>query len=260
MRYISAAAAARIGGDVYDIVAVAGTIRLIVADVQGKGLAAVQTAAVVLASFRQSAYDAPDLAAIAEHIELSLEHQVPEERFVTAIMAEIVDDGTEIRLLNCGHPAPLLVSGSLARLAEPVEAALPLGLAGLTAGGRKEYTVPFGPDDRMLFYTDGISEARDTSGAFYPWTGAAPCSPIRTRTLRSAGSTTTSSSMSAAICTTTPPRYSSCARRHIERQHVLITQCDGDAARAEMTRSRAAVTRSSKVEPRRTPLGAKNLS
>ena len=168
MRYFSAAAAARIGGDLYDIVAVAGTVRLIVADVQGKGLAAVQTAAVVLASFRQSAYDAPDLAAIAEHIELSLEHQVPEERFVTAIMAEIAGDGTEIRLLNCGHPAPLLVSGSLARLAEPVEAALPLGLAGLTAGGRKEYTVPFGPDDRMLFYTDGISEARDASGAFYP--------------------------------------------------------------------------------------------
>ncbi len=26
----------------------------------------------------------------------------------------------------------------------------------------------FGPGDRMLFYTDGISEARDRSGAFYP--------------------------------------------------------------------------------------------
>jgi hypothetical protein len=45
MRYISAAAAARIGGDLYDVVARAGNARLIVADVQGKGLAAVQTAA-----------------------------------------------------------------------------------------------------------------------------------------------------------------------------------------------------------------------
>ena len=122
MRYISAAAAARIGGDLYDVVAVAGTARLIVADVQGKGLAAVQTAAVVLASFRESAYDAPDLGGIAEHIELSLGHQAPEGKFVTAIMAEIDQDGAEIRLLNCGHPAPLLVSGGLARLAEPVEA------------------------------------------------------------------------------------------------------------------------------------------
>ena len=169
MRYISAAAAARIGGDLYDVVAVAGTVRLIVADVQGKGLAAVQTAAVVLASFRESAYDAPDLAGIAEHIELSLGHQAPEGKFVTAIMAEVDRDGAEVRLLNCGHPAPLLVDGGLARLAEPVEAGLPLGLSGLAAGDqRKEYAVQFGPGDRMLFYTDGISEARDKSGAFYP--------------------------------------------------------------------------------------------
>ena len=168
MRYISAAAAARIGGDLYDVVAVAGTARLIVADVQGKGLAAVQTAAVVLASFRESAYDAPDLGGIAEHIEHSLEHQAPEGKFVTAILAEIDQESSEIRLLSCGHPAPLLVSGGLARLAEPLEAGLPLGLSGLAADERKEYTVPFGPDDRMLFYTDGISEARDKSGAFYP--------------------------------------------------------------------------------------------
>ncbi len=93
VRYISAAAAARIGGDLYDVVAVAGTARLIVADVQGKGLAAVQTAAVVLAAFRESVYDEPDLAAIASHIERSLEHQAPGDRFVTAIMAEIPRDG-----------------------------------------------------------------------------------------------------------------------------------------------------------------------
>ena len=171
VRYISAAAAARIGGDLYDVVTVPGTARLIVADVQGKGLAAVQTAAVVLAAFRESAYDAPDLAAIAEHIELSLDHQAPGEEFVTAVMAEIDPEGTEICLLNCGHPPPLLLSGGLARLAEPLEASLPLGLACLAPGERKEHTVAFGPGDRMLFYTDGISEARDKSGAFYPLDG-----------------------------------------------------------------------------------------
>lgn len=169
VRYISAAAAARIGGDLYDVVAVPGTARLIVADVQGKGLAAVQTAAVVLAAFRESAYDAAGLAQIAEHIELSLDHQAPEEKFVTAIMAEIDPECTEIRLLNCGHPPPLLLpERGPARLAEPPEAGLPLGLASLAPGQRKEHTVPFGPGERMLFYTDGISEARDRSGAFYP--------------------------------------------------------------------------------------------
>lgn len=165
--FISAAAAARIGGDLYDVVAAQGTTRLIVADVQGKGLAAVQTAAVVLAAFRESAYDAADLVAIADHIERSLGHQAPGGKFVTAIMAELPLEGAEIRLLNCGHPAPLLVSSGQAGLAEPLEAALPLGLSYLVADDRREHTVPFGPGDSMLFYTDGISEARDRSGSFY---------------------------------------------------------------------------------------------
>jgi serine phosphatase RsbU (regulator of sigma subunit) len=167
VRYISAAAAARIGGDLYDVVSVAGTARLIVADVQGKGLAAVQTAAVVLAAFREAVYDEPDLAAIATHIERSLEHQATGGRFVTAIMAEIPRDGAEIRLLNCGHPSPLLLSGDDAVFAEPLEAALPLGLGHLDPGVRKEHTAPFGHGDRILFYTDGISEARNSSGTFY---------------------------------------------------------------------------------------------
>ena len=82
-------------------------------------------------------------------------------------MAEIPRDGAEIRLLNCGHPSPLLLSGDSAEFAEPLEASLPLGLGYLDPGVRKEHTAPFGPADRILFYTDGISEARDTSGAFY---------------------------------------------------------------------------------------------
>jgi serine phosphatase RsbU (regulator of sigma subunit) len=168
VRYISAAAAARIGGDLYDVAATAGGARMIVADVQGKGLEGVQTAAVVLAAFRESAYDASDLSVIAEHIERSLNRQSQGEEFVTAILAEITEGGTEIRLLNCGHPPPLLVSGSRARLAEPIEPGLPLGLGHLAPDERKEHTAPFGPGDRILFYTDGISEARDRSGAFYP--------------------------------------------------------------------------------------------
>ena len=75
VRYISATASARIGGDLYEVIATGGKVRLIVGDVQGKGLAAVQTAATVLGAFRESAHDAPDLPAIAARIELSLQRQ-----------------------------------------------------------------------------------------------------------------------------------------------------------------------------------------
>jgi serine phosphatase RsbU (regulator of sigma subunit) len=92
---------------------------------------------------------------------------------VTAIMAELPLEGAELRLLNCGHPAPVLVRCGRAGLAEPsepsepAEAAVPLGLSCLVADVWKDHTVAFGPGDSVLFYTDGISEARDRSGIFY---------------------------------------------------------------------------------------------
>ena len=61
----------------------------------------------------------------------------------------------------------MLLSGDNAQFAEPLEASLPLGLGHLDPGVRKEHTAPFSRADRILFYTDGISEARDLSGAFY---------------------------------------------------------------------------------------------
>ena len=168
VRYISASAAARIGGDLYEVIAARKAVWLIVADVQGKGLAAVQTAAVVLGAFREAAYDAPGLAEIATRIELSLQRQAAAEEFVTAVLAQIPGDGPAIEILNCGHPPPLLLRGGAAQFIEPPEAGLPLGLAQLAAIPRETATVGLGPGERMLFYTDGISEARDKSGDFYP--------------------------------------------------------------------------------------------
>ena len=168
VRYMSAASSARIGGDLYEVIEVDGTVRLIVGDVQGKGLAAVQTAAAVLGAFREAAHDAPDLAALAARIELSLQRQATEEEFVTAILAQFARDGSGMELLNCGHPPPLLLSGPRADFVEPRSVGLPFGLGGLAPAGRSVEPVTLGPGDQVLFYTDGISEARDKSGAFYP--------------------------------------------------------------------------------------------
>jgi serine phosphatase RsbU (regulator of sigma subunit) len=167
VRYMSAATSARIGGDLYEVITADGKVRLIIGDVQGKGLAAVQTAAAVLGAFREAAHDAADLAALAARIELSLQRQATEEEFVTAILAQIASDGSVMELMNCGHPPPLLLSGAGAAFAEPRSVGLPFGLGGLAPAGRSVEPVTLGPGDRMLFYTDGISEARDKTGAFY---------------------------------------------------------------------------------------------
>ena len=168
VRYVSAAASARIGGDLYEVISTGGGVRLIVGDVLGKGLPAAGTAAVVLGAFREAAYEALDLAGIAARIETSLQHQEAEEEFVTAVLAQIDADGSRVEVLSCGHPPPLLVRDGAITLAEPPEAGLPLGLASLSSADRKVCTVPFEAGDRLLFYTDGISEARDRHGIFYP--------------------------------------------------------------------------------------------
>ncbi|MEU0371505.1 PP2C family protein-serine/threonine phosphatase [Streptomyces sp. NPDC006283] len=167
--YTSAVAEARIGGDLYEVVIAPGGVRVIVGDVQGKGLEAVETAAVVLGAFREAAHEESALAGVGERLERALERELQGgEKFVTAVLAELnADNG--VTLLNYGHPAPMVVcSDGKVSFAEPPKRALPLGL-GLHGGTAPEpFTTDFAPGDQMFLYTDGVSETRDRAGRFYP--------------------------------------------------------------------------------------------
>ncbi|WP_314176219.1 PP2C family protein-serine/threonine phosphatase [Streptomyces winkii] len=166
--YTSAMADARIGGDLYEMVTSPTGVRVIVGDVQGKGLEAVETAAVVVGAFREAAYDEPDLMAVGKRLERALARHLLGEKFVTAVLAEVRErDGAT--LLNFGHPAPLMIrpDGSV-HYAEPPERALPLGLDFEDAPAPQPHVVEFVPGDQILFYTDGVSEARDRANRFYP--------------------------------------------------------------------------------------------
>jgi Stage II sporulation protein E (SpoIIE) len=166
--YTSAVAEARIGGDLYEVVPSPFGVRVIIGDVQGKGLDAVETAAVVLGAFREAAHDEKSLEEVGERVRRAADRTLGGEKFVTAIMAEISPEhGTT--LLNFGHPAPMIVGpDGRVDFPEPPAYSLPLGL-GL---GRAEPPVPFevafGAGDQLLLYTDGVTEARDESGTFYP--------------------------------------------------------------------------------------------
>lgn len=166
--YTSAMAEARIGGDLYEVVTSPTGVRVIVGDVQGKGLEAVETAAVVVGAFREAAYDEADLKAVGQRLERALARHLHGEKFVTAVLAE-VRERDQATLLNFGHPAPLVIrpDGSV-EYAEPPARALPLGLDLEGGPAAQPHEVPFVPGDQMLFYTDGVSEARDRGNLFYP--------------------------------------------------------------------------------------------
>jgi sigma-B regulation protein RsbU (phosphoserine phosphatase) len=165
--YASASAEASIGGDFYEALETPHGVRLLVGDVRGKGLDAVRLAGVVLGSFRDAAQDHPDLAQVTATLDRSVTRAIGPEDFVTAVLVQVLGDGSAI-VVNCGHPAPLLVRGGRAIELDPPEPAPPLGL-----GPRPEpLRLRLALGDRILLYTDGASEAR-ARGGFFPLQAAA---------------------------------------------------------------------------------------
>jgi serine phosphatase RsbU (regulator of sigma subunit) len=177
-RYTSASSRAHVGGDLYAAVTTPSGLRLIVGDAEGKGLPAVDMAATAMYAFRLAAHRESKLGAVAATIEAALEHELGQEQFITAVLAEVSQDCRELTMLNCGHPQPLLLGQPGPVLLGPAENGLPLGLGLLAADHREPFTIPWEAGDPVLFYTDGLTEARDKTGTFFPLT---ECLSIRGR-------------------------------------------------------------------------------
>lgn len=136
--YVSASHATRIGGDLYDATPSPAGVRLVVGDVQGKGLGTVRCAAAVLAAFREAAPDSHDLAEVGLRVESALERRTDGERFVTGLLAQVGPAG-QLTVFNHGHPAPLLLGADgSAKSVEPSVPIPPFGLAAFTAPGDPE--------------------------------------------------------------------------------------------------------------------------
>ncbi len=169
--YRPAEAGTMVGGDLYDIRATKAGERAIIGDVRGKGLQAVRTVADVLGSFRQAAYGPGDLLHVAESMEDRMAREaeaIPdEELFVTAALIEYDALAHRVTIVNHGHIEPVLISrGDVRPLTGPPT--VPLGLATLADERPIAYTHRFTHGDVLLLCTDGLIEARDHSGAFYP--------------------------------------------------------------------------------------------
>jgi sigma-B regulation protein RsbU (phosphoserine phosphatase) len=168
-RYLSAAQDAVVGGDLYDCSVTEGYTRFIVGDVRGKGLDAVEHAARVIRAFRQAAATKATLPEAVVDMNTYLTPFLGEEDFVTALLLDLTCRDT-VTLNSCGHPPAILVrpDGSAAFLEPPP--GLPLGLGQDAEDG----CYPWSQGDRILLYTDGLSEARDAAGEFLPLLDVAP--------------------------------------------------------------------------------------
>jgi serine phosphatase RsbU (regulator of sigma subunit) len=169
--YLAAAADAQVGGDLYDVAKTPFGIRVIIGDVRGKGLGAVEVAADVLGMYREVAHEVHTLPELARRLDAGLARRWGEhEEFVTALFAEINPEAGRLAMFNCGHPPPMLIAaddGSVTVLEVPAPAP-PLGLLTLGDPSGASLSVTLRPRDQLLLYTDGVTEARDTARQFYP--------------------------------------------------------------------------------------------
>jgi len=163
-RYLSASAEAQVGGDLVEVITDGANPRWLVGDTRGKGLPAVRLASVAATSFRDAcARPGLSLTEVARAVDLSVTRAAGEEDFVTAVFAEL-DPAGWIELVICGHPPPLRLSSDaeLVELAPAVFTA-PLGLH----PDLRLSTFSVRTGDRLLFFTDGLLEARDRAGRFF---------------------------------------------------------------------------------------------
>ncbi|MFE5484404.1 PP2C family protein-serine/threonine phosphatase [Streptomyces sp. NPDC056527] len=151
-----------IGGDVFDHGFANGRLHLALLDAMGHDLAAGGASAVGLAACRSTRRSGGTLADIARTIDSTLGQWIP-NRLMTGIIAELDTRQGELTWVNCGHPAPLLIRGGHVRtgaLERPAQ--LPLGFGFHTEVPPAQYRTRLEPGDRVLLYSDGVTEARST--------------------------------------------------------------------------------------------------
>ncbi|MGC5038982.1 PP2C family protein-serine/threonine phosphatase [Streptomyces sp. DT190] len=160
-----------VGGDFFDVRAGPHGVRAVMGDVQGHGLSAVATVASLLGAFREAVLDQTDPEAVAARLDRRLAVDSADdphtELFATAVLLDFSADARVVRIVACGQEGPLLIrDGQVVEL--DVEPGTPLGLGLAGPVPPRVVSVPLRAGDRLFLASDGVTEARDAQGAFYP--------------------------------------------------------------------------------------------
>jgi serine phosphatase RsbU (regulator of sigma subunit) len=150
-----------VAGDAFDYSLDGEDFSFAILDAMGHGVHSTLASALALGAFRHGRRRGLELTVIAEQLDDALIEHLTGEGFVTGHICHL-DVGTgAFRWVNAGHPPPLLVRGAKVVGEMKAEPCLPLGLGiDITEVG----DVHLQPGDRVLFYSDGVVEARPQGG------------------------------------------------------------------------------------------------
>ena len=165
------APAYEVGGDAFDYALNGNLAHVALFDAIGHGLQASLLANLTVASYRNTRRAGLGLTHAAVVLDRTLAQMFGGERFVTALLVQLDVDSGELRMVNAGHPAPLLLRGTQIVKELAVQPAAPLGLNGLLEEVTPEsfpvLVEQLQPGDRLLLATDGVDEARNAEGEFF---------------------------------------------------------------------------------------------
>ncbi len=156
--------AGAVGGDWYDFIPLSdGKWGLVLADVSGKGTAAALLMSATRGMLRSLAEAGCGPGEVLARLNDLMVQDFPSGKFVTMVYAVLDPASRKLTFANAGHLRPLLVTNNGARFLD-TDRGMPLGLA---AGGFSEVEIDLSPGSRLVFYSDGITEAAEASEEEY---------------------------------------------------------------------------------------------
>lgn len=166
-RYVPAGEGLEVGGDLYDIFSIPeGRWALVVGDVIGKGPKAAALTSLARYTIRAAAALERSPQKVLRMLNEEILRQRDYERLCTLIYGAMqpTEEGWTLEMATGGHLPPLLL-----RAGGEVK---PFGPAGMILGATREpkissWEIGLRPGDAVILYTDGITEARSTTGEFF---------------------------------------------------------------------------------------------
>ena len=155
--YYSPSGRTDVGGDFYDVLSLGDKVAFFVGDVMGRGVEAAAAMAQMRATVRSYvAIDPTPENVMAKLDTMFAMYDYGQLVTLVYVMADPARD--ELRVVNAGHPPPVLLraTGETDELSEAVSAPLGAGPQERTA-----FTVPMHEGDTLLMFTDGLIERRD---------------------------------------------------------------------------------------------------
>ena len=153
-----------VGGDLVDYLQIdPGRLGVALGDVAGKGLPAALLMAKLQATLRALASECASLGELGRRVNRIVKRDGLSNRFATLVYLELAPDSGRVRLVNAGHPPPLLLKSR--SIEELPRGSIALGI--VPDADFVEQQVELRAGEMLLVYSDGVTEAMNRAGEFF---------------------------------------------------------------------------------------------